>query len=143
MSSGRRRSAYAWAQGMPDQYMTNTILRLRPRAGSKASPARRCSYRLWLRPRRGGEPCGRCCPTLIGASPADREAIWHRMFNLTLPDLPQAHSAIDIALWDLAAKAAGLPLYQLLGGARDKILSYASTPLLAESTRPISISSPA
>ena len=37
-----------------------------------------------------------------------------------------------IALWDLAAKAADLPLWQLLGGARDRILSYASTPLLGE-----------
>src|SRR5262249_143895 len=44
----------------------------------------------------------------------------------------QTHSLIDVALWDLAAKAAGLPLYQLLGGARDRILSYASTPLLAD-----------
>ena len=46
--------------------------------------------------------------------------------------VPQAHSLIDIALWDMAARQAGLPLYQLLGGARDKILSYASTPLLAD-----------
>ena len=46
--------------------------------------------------------------------------------------VPQAHSLIDIALWDMAARHAALPLYQLLGGARDKILSYASTPLLAD-----------
>src|SRR5262245_27844682 len=30
----------------------------------------------------------------------------------------RAYAAIDIALWDLRARAAGLPLYQLLGGAR-------------------------
>jgi L-talarate/galactarate dehydratase len=31
----------------------------------------------------------------------------------------RAYSAIDLALWDLKAKAAGVPLYKLLGGARD------------------------
>jgi L-alanine-DL-glutamate epimerase-like enolase superfamily enzyme len=34
--------------------------------------------------------------------------------------------AIDQALWDLAAKAQGLPLYQLLGGTRNRVPAYAS-----------------
>lgn len=38
-----------------------------------------------------------------------------------------AHSAIDIALWDIAGKRAGLPLSDLLGGARRKeVRAYAS-----------------
>ena len=37
----------------------------------------------------------------------------------------RALSALDIALWDLAGKAAGLPIYQLLGGAsRESIRIY-------------------
>jgi L-alanine-DL-glutamate epimerase-like enolase superfamily enzyme len=38
----------------------------------------------------------------------------------------QAYSAIDLALWDLKGKAAGLPLFKLLGGARDSAPAYGS-----------------
>ena len=37
-----------------------------------------------------------------------------------------ALSAIDIALWDIKAKAVELPLWKLLGGARDRVPTYAS-----------------
>ena len=49
------------------------------------------------------------------------------MLEHTRPDLTDvARSSIDIALWDLAARKAGLPLYKLLGGKRDSIEPYAS-----------------
>jgi L-alanine-DL-glutamate epimerase-like enolase superfamily enzyme len=34
--------------------------------------------------------------------------------------------AVQVALWDLAAKAADLPLYKLLGGTRNRVRAYAS-----------------
>jgi L-alanine-DL-glutamate epimerase-like enolase superfamily enzyme len=37
-----------------------------------------------------------------------------------------ALSALDIALWDLAAKIAGLPLYKLLGAVREEVAAYGS-----------------
>ena len=42
---------------------------------------------------------------------------------------PQAMAAIggiDIALWDIKGKAAGLPVYKLLGGARSSVFTYAT-----------------
>src|SRR5262249_14241521 len=40
--------------------------------------------------------------------------------------VPQAYAAVDVALWDLKGKAANLPLYKLLGGARESAPAYAA-----------------
>src|SRR3981189_1898845 len=41
-----------------------------------------------------------------------------------------ALSALDIALWDIRGKALGLPLWKLLGGARERVPTYASGALM-------------
>jgi len=41
-------------------------------------------------------------------------------------------AAVEIACWELMARQAGLPLYQLLGGARDEVAAYASLPFEPE-----------
>ncbi len=52
-----------------------------------------------------------------------------RMLEKTRPDLSdEVRSSIDIALWDLAARKASLPLYELLGAKRDSMEPYASLP---------------
>ena len=51
------------------------------------------------------------------------------MLKRTQPTLSdEAHSSIDIALWDLAARKANRPLYKLLGAKQDSIQPYASFP---------------
>jgi L-alanine-DL-glutamate epimerase-like enolase superfamily enzyme len=42
---------------------------------------------------------------------------------------PGPAATIEIAMWDLAAKNAGVPLYQLLGGAHEELPGYASLPV--------------
>ena len=54
-------------------------------------------------------------PILIGRSPLDIEAL-HRALWQALPGHRATIGAIDLALWDLAGKALGVPVYQLLGG---------------------------
>jgi L-alanine-DL-glutamate epimerase-like enolase superfamily enzyme len=128
---GPQTPRYAWAEGMPEQYMTNTIVRLTTREGHEGIGAA-ASYSETGFDRTIAETLRHQLPLLLGASAHHREMLWHRVHDLNIPRAPQAHSAIDIALWDLAAKAAGLPLYRMLGGARSRIPSYASTPLLPE-----------
>jgi L-alanine-DL-glutamate epimerase-like enolase superfamily enzyme len=51
------------------------------------------------------------------------------MLDRTRPDLSnEARASIDIALWDLAARKADKPLYEILGAKRDSIEPYASLP---------------
>lgn len=69
-------------------------------------------------------------PMIVGMDPLDIEVIWHKVYNLLRDHgqkgMPlQALSGIDIALWDIAGKALGQPVYKLLGGAfRDRIPVY-------------------
>lgn len=66
---------------------------------------------------------------LIGRDAAEPASIWAHLVNRYCTMTPRPQSAIDVALWDLKAKALEQPLYQLLGAERDTIPSYASTPV--------------
>ncbi|WP_321474991.1 mandelate racemase/muconate lactonizing enzyme family protein [uncultured Paludibaculum sp.] len=68
---------------------------------------------------------------LIGQNPLNVEALWERIRTAGVFAGAQsgqyitALSGIEIALWDLAGKAVGLPVYQLLGGkVRDRVRIY-------------------
>jgi D-galactarolactone cycloisomerase len=60
-------------------------------------------------------------PMILGHDPVDRDVIWHKVYNLLRDHgqkgMPmQALSGVDIALWDIAGKVAGLPICKLIGG---------------------------
>ena len=65
----------------------------------------------------------RLAPILAGRDPRDVTGAWQAMRDATFWDgnggaITFGISALDMALWDLAGKAAGVPLYRLLGGRR-------------------------
>ncbi|MBX2855027.1 MAG: mandelate racemase/muconate lactonizing enzyme family protein [Rhodobacteraceae bacterium] len=69
-------------------------------------------------------------PMILGADPLDRDVLWHHVYNLTRDHgqkgMPlQALSGVDIALWDISGKVAGLPIHKLIGGAhRERVAVY-------------------
>jgi L-rhamnonate dehydratase len=70
-------------------------------------------------------------PALIGADPMATERLWDQLYWLLSPRgqtgyATHAIAALDVALWDLKAKALGLPLWRLLGGARARVPLYAT-----------------
>ena len=68
-------------------------------------------------------------PCLIGKDPRRIEDIWQYLYRGAYwrrgPVTMRAIAAVDVALWDIKAKMAGMPLYDLLGGrSRDGVLVY-------------------
>jgi L-alanine-DL-glutamate epimerase-like enolase superfamily enzyme len=64
-------------------------------------------------------------PMLVGQDPFDREKFWQWLYAAKTPE--NVMGVVDMALWDLMGRVAGLPVYKLLGGCRDKVKAYAST----------------
>ncbi len=68
-------------------------------------------------------------PCLIGRDASQIEDIWQSLYRGAYwrrgPVTLSAIAAVDTALWDIKAKAAGMPLFQLLGGrSRDRVMVY-------------------
>ena len=71
-------------------------------------------------------------PALIGRDPMRIGNIWETLYHLPYYRSGSVHmsalSGVDMALWDIKGKVAGLPVYELLGGKmRERLLTYRST----------------
>ena len=70
-------------------------------------------------------------PLLVGEDALDNERLWTKL-NRRLQSVGrtgvvnQAQAAVDLALWDIKGKAAGMPVYKLLGGTRENAPVYGS-----------------
>lgn len=70
---------------------------------------------------------------LVGKDPFDTEQHAARLRYYAQGVSYRGGACVDIALWDLIGKACGQPLYKLWGGAREKVIPYAS--MIALGTR--------
>jgi L-alanine-DL-glutamate epimerase-like enolase superfamily enzyme len=119
---------FTWSHDLPEQFMTNTIVRIYTDNGVEGVGGV-SNYTSFAFDRYTTETLRHMLPILIGRDPLNREAIWNALWSRVFPLSPGALAAIDIALWDLYGRHAESPVHELLGGASNRIRSYASTPL--------------
>ena len=67
---------------------------------------------------------------VLGQDPMERERIWQALSKRIRATTYRCIGAIDVALWDIAGKAANLPIHQLLGTCRHKVPAYVSSSVL-------------
>jgi L-alanine-DL-glutamate epimerase-like enolase superfamily enzyme len=69
-------------------------------------------------------------PVVMGQDPLERERLYQDLWRRNRATTLRAIGAVDIALWDIAGKVAGLPIHRLLGSYRDSVPAYASSAVL-------------
>lgn len=69
-------------------------------------------------------------PMLMGEDPLARERIWQTLMRRSRGRRIPAVGVVDVALWDLAGRAAGVPVHRLMGSYRNSVPAYASSAVL-------------
>ena len=119
-----------WTPEQPEPLTTHTFIRITTRDGWVGSAATD-SYTQHQADTVLAQTLADMLPDLPGRSALERERLWQHFQPKAYARSAQAQALIDVALWDIVAQAAGQPLFQLLGGFRQQIAAYASTPVLA------------
>jgi L-alanine-DL-glutamate epimerase-like enolase superfamily enzyme len=117
---------YRWRDGLiggPGGKSRQTLLRVKTDAGIDGL--------VWMSHEKISVELVRRCfePMFLGADPWMREKIWYEVWERDrLEEFPMyALGYLDVAVWDILAKAAGVPAYQILGGHKSRAKAYAST----------------
>lgn len=120
-------SSLRWTQGAPVCCLTTTILRVVDSDGAEGI-AGYDSYTPAPSDRSVLEALRSLAPALLGRDTSAREALEHDLrVGVVFPFSTAPLSMMDVALWDLDARRAGLPLCRLLApSARARIPAYAS-----------------
>jgi muconate cycloisomerase len=118
---------YHWSYGIRDSFAVNLI---EIEADNGVVGIGECT----VAPDQGGTVAilNRLAKHLVGQSPHDVAPLMARIFNQeylgyganVMRAANQMFSGIDMALWDLQGKLAGLPVHKLLGGAHRKAVGY-------------------
>jgi len=66
-------------------------------------------------------------PIVLGQDPLERERLYQALWQRNRATTYRAIGAMDVALWDLGGKIAGLPIHRLLGSYRSSVPAYASS----------------
>jgi L-alanine-DL-glutamate epimerase-like enolase superfamily enzyme len=69
-------------------------------------------------------------PVLMEQDPLDRERLYLALWKRARTTSVRAVGALDVALWDIAGKAANMPIHKLLGSFRHRAPAYASSQVL-------------
>jgi L-alanine-DL-glutamate epimerase-like enolase superfamily enzyme len=127
--------AYGHSHPSPPRTARQVLLEIHTKGGA-------IGYAFGLDP---GVVEGVVAPVLLGENALYRERIWQRLSEFQrgsgalLSDAMLA--VVDVALWDLAGRVAGLSVSQMLGSFRDRLPAYAST-MCGDVDRPGGLSTP-
>jgi L-alanine-DL-glutamate epimerase-like enolase superfamily enzyme len=124
-------AGYAWAGDLAESHVVTTFVRVFDEAGSEGVGAT-ASYTERAFDLSVLESLGPLILAALERDSSHAHALAVDVRRRPLPTAPGAHSALDIAFWDLAAKRAGVPLYQLLGGEATRIRAYGSSPFFGQ-----------
>ncbi len=70
-------------------------------------------------------------PLIMGQDPLERELLYQRIARARRWVMLRTVGAVDVALWDIAGKAAGMPIHALIGTYRTSVPAYASSAVLS------------
>lgn len=117
---------YAWADGHSVEVFDSTVVAVETDAGitghAECCPLGATYLPAYARGVRAG--LQEIAPRLIGLDPTNLGAI-NRAMDRALGGHPYVKAPVDVACWDILGKQAGMPVYQLLGGAaQDRVALY-------------------